>query len=134
MQQKIYVKMYTLRCRVAALTWTQLLRKLEWKVLCSIRWHKLGFTRSAEPYKRLRSLISMPYISNGIGNSPHYVFGLASRWYETQECDRVAKELTSIGMKLIRRNLMELAVYILVIRLEHVDSLQRSRIKVPFIN
>ena len=52
------------------------------------------------------------------------MLGLASRWYETKECTAVAKELTSIGIEMIRKNLMELAVYILAIRLRQcADSL-----------
>ena len=128
--------MYTLRCSVVALTWTPLLKKLEWKVLCSIHWPKLGVqNKSAEPYKRPRSLFGMPYVSNGIGTSPQYVFGLASRWYETQECDRVAKELTSIGIEIDQKKFNGACCIYFGDSFEtHVDSLQRSFIKVPFIN
>ena len=46
----------------------------------------------------------MPYVKDGIGITPRYVFGSSFRKYEHQKCAFIVRQLRTLGIPHIRNN------------------------------
>lgn len=77
----------------------------------------------------------MPYVKDGIGVTPRYVYKDTSRWYHLEKCNFVAKSLKSLGIPYQMKTYKgTCAVFFNDSYEAYVDNISPQKYRMPFFN